>query len=380
MEVSAGIFQDIFEEVRIELSRISPFGTRFLFSSLPSGYGTTIGNSLRRVLLSSIEGSALKAVNINNCDQYTAVDGVYENYFQIIENLKKLIFRITNPSKSREFAYIRLDKPGKILAKDIELTSDLELLSKGEEYIAEIVKEGVKLDIALLIERGCGYMEVNEERLDLVSQNYPKSFILLDAFYSPIKTVSFEILNRTSSTKAPFEFEDLALICETNGSKSPEDAVLEAFKIVSQAFTKVMETYSNPRKVQQHSDSRILNETSSRSSNKISVSDLNVSTRLYNSLSKNGIENLNQLEGFTVSQIQSSLKGIGTKTMEELLAILKGYGIKVIDSGENLLIKTKEKKIEPTTRLDEKFSEEANKEGFVDESLDVDDDSEGNRE
>lgn len=199
----------------------------FEVSPLSPGYGVTLGNSLRRVLLSSLEGSAVKSVKIEGAEhEFSTIKGMKEDVVELILNLKIARFKLNseNPSKIS----LSVKGPAKVTTSDFKETSEVEVVSKNH-YLCTLEKGG-KLDMEIEIDRGKGYLPV-EKRPE---EKLPIGTILVDSIYTPIKKVRFEVENARVGSIT--NYDKLTLEIATDGSISPEEALLHASRILVEHF------------------------------------------------------------------------------------------------------------------------------------------------
>lgn len=214
------------EEVKI----ISKDGNKAVFEIGPlmPGYGATIANPLRRVLLSSLEGAAVTSIKIKGVDhEFSAISGVQEDVIQMILNLKKVRFK----SFSAEPVVVTLAKKGEgtVTAGDIKLTADVELINP-DQYICTITEKKVELSMELTIDKGVGYVPVEQRQKDKL----PIGVIAVDAIFSPVKLVNFKTEDIRVGQR--IDFNKVIMEVETDGSIEPEAAFKNASDILIQHF------------------------------------------------------------------------------------------------------------------------------------------------
>lgn len=205
----------------------------FEIGPLMPGYGATIANPLRRVLLSSLEGTAITSVKIKGVDhEFSTIDGVMEDVIEIILNLKRIRFR----GYSDEPVIVKLAKKGtgKITAGDIKLTADVELINP-DQLIATLTDKKASIEMEITVEKGRGYLSVDQRQ----KEKLPIGVIALDAVFSPVRQVNFTIEDVRVDER--IDFNKIVLEIETDGSVEPESALKEAGKILAEHFTMVSE-------------------------------------------------------------------------------------------------------------------------------------------
>ncbi len=304
----------------------------FEIGPLPKGYGYTLGSFLRRVLLSSISGSAITGVKIEGAEhEYSTLDGVPDDVLTILLAIKNIVV----VSKTLEPVTLNIDVKGKdgqvveITAGDIEKNSDVEIINP-EYVITKLTSGKSKFKAQLTVERGVGYALSNEELRKEIS------ILPLDASFSPVKLVNYDI----SSTRVgkETELDQLNLTVQTNNAVTPEEALNVASDIVNQMTERLNElskvlltgeeiTIKLNNQEKSVMNNVILNETEKKPP--LRVVDLHLSTRLTNALLKSGYDDLRKLEGLTEEEL-SNIRGLGNKSFLELLDTLKKYEIKLI--------------------------------------------------
>ena len=205
----------------------------FEISPLMPGYGATIANPLRRVLLSSLNGSAVTSVTIKGVEhEFSTISGVLEDVIEIILNVKKLRFKVYGEGPVK----LTLEGSGekKLTGKDIKLTSDVELIN-DDQHIATLTEKKASLSLELEIEKGVGYVPV-EQRM---KEKLPIGVIAIDAIFSPVKLVNFTVENIRIGDK--IDFNKVVMEVETDGSIQPEQAVKNAADILLDHFRTIAE-------------------------------------------------------------------------------------------------------------------------------------------
>lgn len=200
---------------------------RFSLEPLLPGYGHTIGNSLRRVLLSSLYGSAITSVRINDAThEFSALDGVKEDLIELILNLKTV--RIKNDNEEPVTITLDVKGPGKIMAGDFKVPSGVEIVNK-DTYIAEVLKSG-KISLEANIERGTGYLPTEKQNKD----NLPIGMIAIDAIFTPVKKINYQVANTRVGQST--DFDKLIIDVETDGTIDVVNAFNTAIKILIEHF------------------------------------------------------------------------------------------------------------------------------------------------
>jgi DNA-directed RNA polymerase subunit alpha len=300
--------------IQIEQESANEFYGKFTCEPLERGYGITVGNSLRRVLLSSLQGAAITAVRLDGAlHEFTSIDDVVEDVTDIILNLKEVVFRAQYP---RQYT-LRLQKegPGPVLAGDIQLVDGLTILNPTHQ-VATLDKKG-PLSMELSVGVGRGYVSAERNK----SPTMPLGTIPIDALFSPIRKVNYTVQNARVGQIT--DYDKLVLEVWTNGAVAPSDAVAFAAKILKEQlsiwinFEETEEaTYSVPG-----SDDEPLNENLFRS-----VDELELSVRSANCLQNANITLIGELVQRT-EQDMLKTKNFGRKSLKEIKEILSTMGL-----------------------------------------------------
>ena len=283
----------------------------YSYEPLPTGFGYTLANALRRVLLSSIKGSAATQVKITGAThQFTTINGVKEDIVEITLNLKKLRFK----SHSEEPVVVTINKKGagKVTAKDIELTSDIEIMNK-DQIIATLADAKSKLEMEMVVEQGVGYSPMEER------QTSKMGVIILDALFSPIINANYKIVPTRFGGRT--DLDKITFTIETDGSISPKDAIKEASKILK-------EYYMNFEEWKPEAEEKEVKEKPKagvKISDDFSVEELPLQTRTINALKKSKINTLHELAKKTNEELED-IKNIGEKSLQEIKDLLDKEG------------------------------------------------------
>jgi DNA-directed RNA polymerase subunit alpha len=275
----------------------------FVVEPLERGYAHTLGNTLRRVLLSSMPGCAITAVKIEGLEhEFTAVPGVREDYIDIILNLKGVVLKAARPGTYE--GRLRVKGPKTVVAEDLELPGEIEIVNP-DHYIAEVAEDG-KLDMWVRVETGRGYSpaERNKHEDDEIG------VVPIDAIFSPVRAVTYRVENTRVGRRT--DYDKLILTVETNGAMSPQDAVSIASQIIREHLVLFEEQSDN--EVGQVFQSR-REEVHQVKATPIEVLELSV--RPYNCLKRSGIHTLEQLLECTEEDLMN-LRNFGQKSMEEI--------------------------------------------------------------
>ena len=300
------------EEINENLARVSA-------EPLERGYGDTLGNSLRRVLLSSLEGAAVEAIQIDGVQhEFTAVEGVYEDVTDIVLNVKGLVFRANNPALVDEAeASISIDGPATITGGDFSIPADFELINP-EHHICSL-SDGAHLTMRMRIGVGRGYVsgEDNER------ENDPIGVIHVDSLYSPVRRCAKAV--EPCRVGRHTDYDRLVLEIETNGSISPRDAIVEATNIINQHMTAFMSLADEDEPQEEPSIFAVGTEEDNVELDK-QIEDLDLSVRSYNCLKRAGIHSVRQLVEFSENDLLN-IRNFGVKSIEEVKDKLEGMGL-----------------------------------------------------
>ena len=288
---------------------------RFYAQPFERGWGTTIGNTLRRVLLSSIEGAAVTAVKIDGVQhEFSPIPGVVEDATDIILNLKSVPLKVhTDETKT---LYIRVDRPGEVRARDIEVDQDVEIL-EPDAHIATVADKG-KLHMELRIKRGRGYVAADKN----FDEDLGIGWIPIDSVHSPVKKVNY--LVESARVGQDTTYDKLTLDIWTNGAISPSDALSLSARLVKDhlsIFISVGESGESESESTQESAPAVTNENLDKS-----VEELELSVRSYNCLKNANIRTLRELVTKTEAEMLKT-KNFGRKSLNEIKEILHSMGL-----------------------------------------------------
>jgi len=286
----------------------------FSIEPLHNGYGNTLGNSIRRVLLSSISGAVITAFKIEgSTHEFTTIKGVKEDVIDIMMNLKNIRFKVY----SEEPQTLRLVKTGKgtATAKNITINGDVEIVNPNQ-HIATIDDEDGKLIIDMIVEVGRGYRTIEEE-----ATQKPSDMIALDAIFTPVLRVRYKVENTRVGQVT--DLDKLIITVDTDGSISPQDAFEEAAAILVNQYTALAgktrlaltPSLIDEAKKDEVDDNDIIGEELSALNT--SIEDLNLSARTTNALINNDIHTIKDLFSLNDAELKD-LKGFGSKALDEV--------------------------------------------------------------
>ncbi len=294
-------------------------GNKYVLTLEPlyPGYGVTIGNALRRVLLSSMPGAAVTAVKIKFVDhEFSTIPNVKEDVIQIILSLKQL--RLKSHSTEPVRLALRSKGEGKVTAAQIKTNDQVEIINK-DLHIATLDNKNAELDMELIVEQGRGYVPVEVRE----NQKLEVGMLAIDAIYTPVKSVFYDISNVRVGQIT--NFDKLVLHIETDGTITGEEAIDIASHIAVDHFTMMFKKdYAVTPAIASLENSN-LEEPSiamvEQPANGQSLEELNLSNRAKNALTKNGITTVEALRELSNEQI-NDISGLGEKTIAEILTVL----------------------------------------------------------
>ncbi|MBI4134905.1 MAG: DNA-directed RNA polymerase subunit alpha [Candidatus Sungbacteria bacterium] len=289
---------------------------------LHPGYGLTIGNSLRRVLLSSLEGAAVTSVKIGGVGhEFSAIEGVLEDVVEIILNLKKLRFKLHG--EGPETATLSIKGEREVKASDLKTPAQLEVVTP-DIHIATITDKKITLEMDLEVSKGLGYQPVEQRSKEKVEIGT----IALDAAFSPVRHVNYEVENMRVGDRT--DYNRIRLHIETDGSITPHDALQQAVSTLIQQF-QALKVEGRSETVP--SESAGAGEGAGEAPEdpaKTKVADMNLSGRTANALSDAGIKTAGALAKKTEEKLRE-LEGIGDKGIEEIRSVLGELGLSLKD-------------------------------------------------
>lgn len=298
----------------------SNFYGKFELEPLERGFGTTLGNALRRVMLSSLPGSAISSIKIDGVlHEFQTIEGVYEDVTTIILNLKGVVFK--NHSNEAKVVRINADKEGEITAGDIECDADIEVINK-DKVIATLAKGG-HLSMEMTVTNGRGYVksEENKRLYDLKKAGV----IAIDSLYSPIERVSYEVGNaRVGQDES---YDKLIMNVWTNGSIKPEEAIALASRILIEHFEILTDLSSIA-----DATGMMIEKTEDPAVKALetSIEDLDFSVRAYNCLKRAGIHTLQDLVNKSENDMMK-IRNLGKKSLKEVLDKIRDMGLVLRD-------------------------------------------------
>jgi DNA-directed RNA polymerase subunit alpha len=287
---------------------------RFTAEPFERGYGHTIGNSLRRILLSSLEGAAITSVKITGAlHEFAVLKGVKEDVAQIILNLKKI--RVKLHSETPERLYLKVKKAGKVMAKDIEANANVEIMN-AEQEIANI-DNGTTLEMEMEVMSGKGYMLADE----IKNHKYSVGTIVLDSLFSPITKVNYEVEN--TRVEQTLNYDRLVMEIWTDGSIAPKDALVESAQILKNSLS-IFTGITPEETLEEDTTEKEDDKVSDLLDQSLAIMDL--STRSSNSLKNAGIETVRELVEVKEEDMMN-FDNFGKRSLEEIKEKLAELGL-----------------------------------------------------
>ena len=308
-----------FEKPRIEIAEISEdnrYG-KFVVEPLERGYGTTLGNSLRRIMLSSLPGSAVSYVKIKGVlHEFSSIPGVKEDVTEIIMNIKELAIKNNSTSNEPKQAYIEYTGEGVVTAADIHVDSDIEILNP-DLVIATLSGSEARFDMELTITKGRGYVGSDKNKKDDTSIDV----IAVDSIYTPVERVNLTVENTRVGQIT--DYDKLTLDVYTNGTLAPDEAVSLAAKVLSEHLSLFIDLSENAKSAE------VMVEKEDNEKEKVlemNIDELELSVRSFNCLKRAGINTVEELTSKTPEDMMK-VRNLGRKSLEEVLNKLKELGL-----------------------------------------------------
>ncbi|MBQ2576633.1 MAG: DNA-directed RNA polymerase subunit alpha [Lachnospiraceae bacterium] len=317
-----------FEKPNIEIAEISEdkkYG-RFVVEPLERGYGTTLGNSLRRIMLSSLPGTSVSQVKIEGVlHEFSSIPGVKEDVTQIILNIKDLALRNHNMSDEVKTAYLEFEGEGPVHASDIHFDSDIEVINP--DLVIANLNGGPdsKLYMELTITSGRGWISSDKNK----TEDTPIGVIAVDSIYTPIERVNMKVENTRVGQVT--DYDKLTLEVWTNGTIDPDEAVSLAAKVLSEHLNLFVNLSEAAESVE------IMSEGESKTEVTLSdmqIEDLELTVRSYNCLKRAGIGTVKELCDKTQDEMMK-VRNLGRKSLDEILQKLNDMGLQLRKADEH---------------------------------------------
>ncbi len=293
-----------------EESKAADYG-KFVVTPLEQGYGLTMGNSLRRVLLTSLTGTAVTSVRISGVKhQFSSLTGMKEDIVEFILNLKKVRFSGTTDKAAK--AVLEVSKPGEFKAAEIKVSGGLKVANP--DLVLGTLNKGSKISAEMTVESGVGYSTADERPTDVIG------LIPVDASFSPVKRVSYKV--EETRVGRLTNYDKLTLEIWTDGTVTPADAFGESAKILVSYFGQIV----NPKKVEKKEEA-VINDLGAIG--KLSVEEIGLPTRVANALIKAGFETVEQLANAKKEDLVK-VRNLGEKSLKIIAAALGTKGVEFL--------------------------------------------------
>lgn len=307
----------------VEISEDNKYG-RFVVEPLERGYGITLGNSLRRIMLSSLPGVAVSQIKIDGVlHEFSSIPGVKEDVTEIVMNVKSLAIKNNSDANEVKTAYIEYEGEGVVRASDIQVDQDIEILNP-DLVIATLSGKDTKLYMELTITSGRGYVGADKNK----TEDLPIGVIAIDSIYTPVERVNVTVENTRVGQIT--DYDKLTLDVYTNGTLVPDEAVSLAAKVLSEHLSLFIDLSENAKTAE------VMVEKENDEKEKVlemSIDELELSVRSYNCLKRAGINTVEELTNKT-SEDMMKVRNLGRKSLEEVLAKLKELGLQLNPSDE----------------------------------------------
>ena len=318
-----------FDSPNIEVAEISEdkkYG-RFVVEPLERGYGITLGNSLRRIMLASLPGAAVSQIKIDGVlHEFSQIPGVKEDVTEIIMNIKNLAVKDNSDSDEPKKAHIEFEGAGVVKASDIRFEDpDIEIINKDQTIATISPGKDSRLDMDLIVTRGRGYVSSDKNK----NSDLPIGTIAIDSIYTPVERVNMTVENTRVGQIT--DYDKLTLDVYTNGTLEPDEVVSLAAKVLSEHLKLFINLSENAK------NAEVMNEKENDEKERaleMSIDELELSVRSYNCLKRAGINTVEELTNKT-SEEMIKVRNLGRKSLDEVLAKLKELGLELNSSEEN---------------------------------------------
>ena len=309
-----------FEKPRIDVIEISEDGKygKFVVEPLERGYGTTLGNSLRRIMLSSLPGAAISCMKIDGVlHEFSTIPGVKEDVSEIILNLKNIAFKSNSDSNESKTAYVEYEGEGIVTAADIKVGQDFEVVNPDQVIATLSGGNNTHLNMELTITKGRGYVGADKSK----NENQPIGVIPIDALYTPVQRVNFIVENTRVGQIT--DYDKLTIEVWTNGTILPDEALSLAAKVLNDHLALFIDLSDSARNadimVEKPEDSHdvVLGLT---------IEEMDLSVRSYNCLKRAGINTVEDLINKTEDEMMK-VRNLGRKSLDEVLGKLQEVGL-----------------------------------------------------
>ncbi len=316
-----------FEKPKIDIQEISEdncYG-RFVIEPLERGYGTTLGNSLRRIMLSSLPGYAVTSIKIDGVlHEFSTIPNVKEDVTEVILNIKKLAIKGNTNSSEAKVAYIEFEGEGTVTAADIKTDADIEIVNP-EQVIATLDGgSDSKLFMELTVARSRGYVPAEKNKME----EQPIGMIPVDSIFTPVKRVNLIVENTRVGEIT--DFDKLTLEVWTNGTTLPDEAVSLAAKVLNEHLNLFIDLSENAKNAEVMIEKE---ENDKEKALEMSIDELELSVRSYNCLKRANINTVEELINKTPDEMMK-VRNLGRKSLDEVLAKLNELGLSLKPNNE----------------------------------------------
>ena len=315
-----------FEKPNIEIVEISEdkkYG-KFVCEPLERGYGITLGNSLRRIMLSSLPGTAANRIKIDGVvHEFACIPGVKEDVAEIVMNVKEIKFKNNSSVDEAKTAYIEASGTKVVTAGDIQVDGDIEIVNP-EQVIATLSGKEAKLNMEITIVNGRGYVGADRNK----SEDAPIDSIAIDSIFTPVERVNMNVENTRVGQQT--DYDKLTLEVVTNGTIEPDKAVSLAAKVLSEHLKLFVDLSEDSKNIE------VISEKEDDEKNKVlemNIDELELTVRSYNCLKRAGINTVQELCAKTQDDMMK-VRNLGRKSLDEVLAKLKELGLSLKDQEE----------------------------------------------
>lgn len=309
-----------FEKPKIEIKEMSEdnrYG-KFVVEPLERGYGTTLGNSLRRIMLSSLPGSAVSQIKIDGVlHEFSSIPGVKEDVTEIVMNIKSLEIKNNSETNEPKVAYIEYEGEGVVTAADIQVDSDIEIMNPNQVIATLSGGPDCRLYMELTITKGRGYISAEKNK----NSDLPIGVIAIDSIYTPVERVNHTV--EDTRVGQVTDYDKLTLDVYTNGTLAPDEAVSLAAKVLSEHLNLFIDLSENAKSAE------VMVEKENNEKEKVlemNIDELELSVRSYNCLKRAGINTVEELCNRTAEDMMK-VRNLGKKSLDEVNAKLKELGL-----------------------------------------------------
>ena len=316
-----------FDSPNIEIAELSADGKygKFVVEPLERGYGITLGNSLRRIMLASLPGAAVSQIKIEGVlHEFSSIPGVKEDVTEIVMNIKNLAIKDNSDSNEPKKAYIEFEGEGVVKASDIHVDSDIEIMNPDQVIATLSGGKSTRLYMEMLITKGRGYVSADKNK----GENFPVGNIAVDSIYTPVERVNMTVENTRVGQMT--DYDKLTLEVYTNATISPEEAVSLAAKVLSEHLKLFINLSENGK------EAIVMNEKEDDEKEKVlvmNIDELELSVRSYNCLKRANINTVEELISRTQDDMMK-VRNLGRKSLDEVVAKLNELGLSFRASDE----------------------------------------------